>query len=119
MTARVHRATTWPLLRKDLTEMAAQGRGYWLRMLAVVLVFGGFFFVAQRGVYGFFGLNFIVACILTAIAPAVVASAIAGEKDRNSFALLLITDLKPRELLLQKFMARLIPLLSLLFCLLP
>ena len=38
MTTRVHRATTWPLLRKDLTEMAAQPRAYWLRMLCVAVL---------------------------------------------------------------------------------
>ena len=109
MTARVHRATTWPLLRKDLTEMAAQPRAYWLRMLCVAVLYTLFLFLLPgEHAYSYGGgaggrifqnLNFQLAICLTVCAPAAVASAISGEKERNAFGLLLVTDLRPRELL--------------------
>ena len=129
MTARVHRATTWPLLRKDLTEMAAQPRAYWLRMLCVAVLYTLFLFLLPPEYaysYGggaggrmFQNLNFQLAICLTVCAPAAVASAISGEKERNAFALLLVTDLRPRELLLQKYLGRLVPVFGLMLCALP
>ncbi len=129
MTARVHRATTWPLLRKDLTEMAAQPRAYWLRMLCVAVLYTLFLFLlpgdhsyyygSSPGDRMFRALNFQLAICLTVCAPAAVASAISGEKERNAFGLLLVTDLRPRELLLQKYLGRLVPVFGLMLCALP
>ena len=125
MTAKAHRATTWPLLRKDLTEMAAQGKTYWVRGLAVVAVYAVFASIhfhfssrfSGRELFGMF--NFCFAAGVMMFAPMAMASVIAGEKERGGFALLMVTPLTPWELLLQKYLARVIPVLGLILCLLP
>ena len=127
MTAKPHRATTWPLLRKDLTEMAAQGRGYWLRAGVVALGYAGFVWLYHElgqnlrsgGRESFELLNGFMAGAVTLFTPLVIASAIAGEKERSAFGLLLVTPLTCWELLLEKFVARLVPLAGMMLCTLP
>jgi len=48
-----------------------------------------------------------------------MAGAIAQEKERDTLGLLFLTDLSPWELILQKYIGRLIPMLTLLFLSLP
>ena len=48
-----------------------------------------------------------------------MAGALAQEKERETLGLLFLTDLTPWELILQKYIGRLIPMLTLLFLSLP
>jgi VIT1/CCC1 family predicted Fe2+/Mn2+ transporter len=51
--------------------------------------------------------------------PPLMGGAIAQEKERDTLGLLFLTDLTPWELILQKYIGRLIPMLTLLFLSLP
>jgi len=51
--------------------------------------------------------------------PPMMVGAIAQEKERDTLGLLFLTDLTPWELVLQKYIGRLIPMLTLLFLSLP
>jgi hypothetical protein len=51
--------------------------------------------------------------------PPLMAGALAQEKERETLGLLFLTDLTPWELILQKYVGRLIPMLTLLFLSLP
>jgi hypothetical protein len=121
----------WPLLGKELLEQAAQKRMYVMRVTYAVILFGAFgiYYVRHlaegpvlalgRGLAPF---SFLVRAQLFAIflfLPPMMASAIAQEKERDTLGLLFLTDLTPWELTLQKFIGRLIPMLTLLFLSLP
>src|SRR6185437_13152816 len=71
---------------------------------------------------GFAPFNFLVSAQMAAIflfLPPMMAAAIAQEKERDTLGLLFLTDLTPWELILQKYVGRLIPMLTLLFLSLP
>lgn len=105
--------------------MAAQGKTYWVRGLAVVAVYVVFASIQFHYSSHFSGrelfemFNFCFAAGVLVFAPMAMASVIAGEKERGRFALLLVTPLTPWELLLQKYLARVIPVAGLILCLLP
>src|ERR1035441_4614839 len=87
---------------------------YYVRHLAEgpVLAMGG----------GLGPFNFLVAAQLVTIflfLPPLMAGALAQEKERETLGLLFLTDLTPWELILQKYVGRLIPMLTLLFLSLP
>jgi ABC-type transport system involved in multi-copper enzyme maturation permease subunit len=121
----------WPLLGKELLEQAARKQMYILRVAYAVLLFGAFCFyylrhlgqgpvlVLGRGLGPF---SFLVGVQFAAIflfLPPLMAGAIAQEKERDTLGLLFLTDLTPWELVLQKYVGRLIPMLTLLFLSLP
>ena len=123
-----------PLLAKDLIEQAAQKRTYILRVL-----YGGVLF--SLGLYYLYG-NFtpdasavsaslgagrvlfetVIFCQLIGIyllLPVLVSGSITQEKERGSLALLLLTHLRPTSILLEKLVARSIPMISMLIVSLP
>lgn len=122
--------TGMPLLGKELTEQAARKRTYVLRMVYAVLLFtmSGFFLAStldsmQRYGFGPFSilgrgremLGTLLAFQFVGIylfLPAMVSSVITHEKERNSLTLLMLTDLRPWEIILQKLISRLIPMLT-------
>lgn len=59
---------------------------------------------AEAFFYSFMGLQFLV---LVVVAPAYTAGCIADEKDRKTLEFLLATDLRSREIVLSKLLARL------------
>ncbi len=71
------------------------------------------------------GRSFFVAIVLVQVVaillvgPTAMAGAICQEKARGNLALLLLTDLADREIVLGKLAARLVPVLGLAFCSLP
>lgn len=121
----------WPLLGKELREQAARKQMYVIRVVYALVLFGAFFVYYERhlaegpvlalgGGAGPFG--FLVAAQLFAIyvfLPPLMVGAIAQEKERETLGLLFLTDLTPWELILQKYVGRLIPMLTLLFLSLP
>ena len=121
----------WPMLGKELLEQSARKQMYMLRIAYAVLLFGAFCFyylrhLAQGPVLvmggGFGPFSFLVGAQYVAIfifLPPLMAGAVAQEKERDTLGLLFLTDLTAWELVLQKYVGRLIPMLTLLFLSLP
>ncbi|MFQ5653565.1 MAG: hypothetical protein ACE5GW_02395 [Planctomycetota bacterium] len=128
------RAWGLPLLRKELVERAARKRTYWIRV-AYGVVLSGLALLVLRDLLASGGgrpfavlgrgrvlFEFLVMSQFLGIAiilPANAAGSISQEKERNSLQLLLLTDLGPWEILLEKLLASLIPMLSFLLLSLP
>ncbi len=65
-----------------------------------------------RGRSHFIGLLIFQLAALYVIVPVLTAGAITAEKERATLALLLVTTLSPRQIVLQKFASRMTPILS-------
>jgi ABC-type transport system involved in multi-copper enzyme maturation permease subunit len=118
-----------PILVKDLTELAAQRRTYLIRAAYGLVLFTGscVLFYANLGVaasarqtlgrgatYFSLLLTFqLVAMYL--VVPLLTASAIAGERQRATLVLLILSPLTPRQIVLQKYFSRMTPVLSFVF----
>ena len=125
------RRLDWPLLGKELLEQAARKQMYVIRVVYALVLFGAFCvyyvrYLAEGQVLalgrGLGPFNFLVAAQLVTIflfLPPLMAGALAQEKERETLGLLFLTDLTPWELILQKYVGRLIPMLTLLFLSLP
>jgi ABC-type transport system involved in multi-copper enzyme maturation permease subunit len=121
----------WPLLGKELLEQSAQRRMYIIRVAYALVLFGAFtvYYIrhlAEGSVLalgrGYGPFSFLVSAQTAAIflfLPPMMAGALAQEKERDTLGLLFLTDLTPWELVLQKYVGRLIPMLTLLFLSLP
>jgi ABC-type transport system involved in multi-copper enzyme maturation permease subunit len=138
MIAALRRAISFPLLGKDLAERAARGRTYWTRLAFGVGLAGWFaveMFRLSNGAQvtpseaGFalmgignelFGALVLVLCwAILLLQPALMAGTITYEKERASLDLLLLTNASPTKLLLEKFLAGLVPMATLLLFGLP
>ncbi|MFW6162758.1 MAG: hypothetical protein ACODAJ_08290 [Planctomycetota bacterium] len=122
-----------PLLGKELVEQAARRRTYVLRTVCAVLLFVVFGVVAhdlfERARYGlaqlgrgremFEALIYLQFVGVLLFQPALMSGVLAGEKERQSLSLLLLTDLRPSEILFQKYVSRLIPMFTILLLALP
>lgn len=121
-----------PLLTRDLARQASQARHYVFRTaFATVLLTLGYFYLSglvaeQNGLAGLGSgprlFNTLVALEIVAIlvfVPALTCGAIAGEKERNTLAILLTTRLGPMTIVLEKLLSRLVVILSLLLLSLP
>ncbi len=125
------RRLDWPLLGKELIEQAARKQMYVMRVIYAFVLFGAFIFYYARHVgaeslltlgHGREVFEFVVTTQLITIflfLPPMMAGTIAREKERDTLGLLFLTDLTPVELVLQKYVGRLIPMLTLLFLSLP
>lgn len=125
------RMLDWPLLSKELLEQAARKQMYIVRVSYALVLFGAFCIYYTRHLAGgpvlalgrgLGPFNFLVRAQLVTIylfLPPLMAGAIAQEKERETLGLLFLTDLTPWELILQKYVGRLIPMLTLLFLSLP
>ena len=123
-----------PLLGRELVELAARRRTYVLRVLYATGLFlivglvlqnqlrtsGGEFFQLQGKGSDIF--NWIIGVQLAGIylfLPAMMSGAIAQEKERDSLELLLLTDIGPWGIVVQKYLGRLIPMITFLLLSLP
>ncbi len=118
-----------PILKKDLTELAAQKRTYVIRFAYALLLFvtactlfyanigvsAGAGQTLGRGEAHFSGLLTFQMAALYLIVPLLTAGAITAEKERETLALLLLTTLTPRQIVMQKFASRMTPILSFVF----
>lgn len=122
----------WPLLGKELLEQSARKQMYIMRVIYALVLFGAFCFYYVRHLskggsvlmlgQGYDPFTFVVSTQIVTIflfLPPLMAGAIAQEKERDTLGLLFLTDLTPWELILQKYIGRLIPMLTLLFLSLP
>lgn len=132
--AKLRQRVTLPLLTKELVEMAARRRTYVMRVVyaaLLFLVFGAMLYslVDQAGasptsVLGHGRELFVMLVVLQFVGiylflPAMMCSAITAEKERDAMQLLLITDLRPWEILFSKLVGRLVPMLTFLLLSLP
>ncbi len=123
---RIKRLLELPLLAKELNEQSAQRRTYVIRF-----VYGAVLFTAACGMfYGTFlqgggstgglgqgrqmfeklvGLQFWTIYLFL---PAVSCGCLTLEKERNTLGLLLITTLSPWQIVMQKLLGRLVPMLT-------
>lgn len=122
-----------PLLGKELVELAARRRTYVVRVVYAVLLFGLFALVFYNytrygsGIYGMLGRGGLMFesmilfqfCGIFIFLPALMSGSITYEKERDSLALLFLTDLGPGEIVAQKFIAGLVPMLSFLLLSMP
>ena len=116
-----------PLLTKELTEIAARRRTYITRVVYALLLFG--FFVGMNestlrnaasnplNAMGSGQNMFEVLIVLQLVGiclflPAFTAGLITQEKERDSLVLLLLTELTPWQILLQKFGSGLVSIFS-------
>ena len=113
-----------PLLAKELTEQAARRRTYIIRFLYTAILFAaGLFIIYGRGATGgvaklgqgqeMFNQMFRLQMgAILLVLPATCAGAFAGEKERESLSLLLLTTIPRGLIVLQKLLSRVIPMLA-------
>ena len=117
----------FPLLAKELTELAARRRTYLTRVVYALLLFG--FFVALNeatlrraslnplsamgsGMEMFKVLIVLQLAGICLFLPAFTAGLITQEKERDSLVLLFLTELSPWQILLQKLGSGLVSIFS-------
>ena len=114
-----------PLLTKELIEQANRKRTYVIRALcaiAMTLISVGVMWdaIGRRDVIDVIGrgddiFELIVVWQLagiTLLLPAMICSVITAEKERDSLSLLILSDLRPWEILISKLLSRLIPIFA-------
>ena len=125
----------FPLLFKELAEQAARRRTFALRALYALILFTVFIVAYLRhppdsGDSGFGSMlgqgRGMVGDLVTAqcwliylVMPVLAAGAITAERESGTLVLLMLTDLGPWELLLQKWLSRIIAMGSLVLVSLP
>ena len=123
-----------PLLGRELAEQASHPRHYVLRCLCAIAMFGlcflslrdvlvadqaaGMISLGRGAVLGHSVIQTQALMILVFL-PAITCGAIAGEKERNTLAILLTTRLGPPTIVLEKLASRLVVVFMLLLLSLP
>ena len=128
------RRSPLPLLTKDLTELAARKRSYIFRVVYALALFAAFLLFFQSTlprsvpnllyilgsgrqmfefliIMQFFGVFIFL--------PAMMSGVLTYEKERDSLSLLFLTRLRPWEIVLQKYLGRLVPMFTFLLLSLP
>lgn len=116
----------FPLLMKDLTEMASRKRTYIVRVIYAVLLFGIYGLILKNtlrhfgnaAAYNIIGQGrsvFAGAIVLQfgglfLFLPAMMSTAISAERERDALPLIMLTDLRPWEILLEKYFGRMVPM---------
>ncbi|HEV8068773.1 MAG TPA: hypothetical protein VGP76_13635 [Planctomycetaceae bacterium] len=123
-----------PLLSRELAEQASHARHYVLRCLCAIVMFGTCFFALRdlivadqaagmmslgRGTVLVQSVIKTQALMILLFLPAITCGAIAGEKERNTLAILLTTRLGPLTIVLEKLASRLVVVFMLLMLSLP
>ena len=126
---------SFPLLARELTERAARRRTYAARVVYGLALYAIFVFGLRRmignasdetgfGVLGlgrqiFQGLVELQCWGVLIFQPALMAGVLTYEKERDTFPLLLLTHMSPLKMLLEKYLAGLLPMMTLLLLALP
>ena len=122
-----------PLLKRELIENSHKKRTYVLRILValifmqVMLLFYSRQIARHTSVLQVMGQGRELAAILLvcnlvaiyALLPAMACSAISSERERQTLPLILITRITPGGLIVEKFLSRLVPMMSLMLITLP
>lgn len=116
-----------PLLSKELTEQANRRRTYIIRTIYALLFLGfvGFIYIdlmsglrnnpmaiLGRGREIYEAMIYLQFTAIYLFLPAITCGVITQEKERNSLGLLLITRLSPSTIILEKYLGRLITMLT-------
>jgi ABC-type transport system involved in multi-copper enzyme maturation permease subunit len=127
LSAWIARLIELPLLAKELNEQAAQRRTYIVRFAYASLLFAaacglfyGNFLHGERsssaglgqGRRMFEDLVWLQFWSIYLLLPAVSCGCLTIEKERNSLGLLLITSLGPWQIVMQKLLGRVVPMLT-------
>ncbi len=133
LTALIRRLSL-PLLAKDLVETANRKRTYVLRVVYALLLYGAalLFYVAQtdafhKTTFELLGSGDVLLTVTISLQcvgiclfmPALSVGAITNEKEKNTLTLLFLTRLGPWTILFEKYLARVINMLSYLMISLP
>ncbi|MBS0203194.1 MAG: hypothetical protein JSS49_09875 [Planctomycetes bacterium] len=112
-----------PLLAKDLIEQSARRRTYALRVVYALLLYGSALWVygdvlgggagagvanLGRGRMLFQSLIKVQFAAIIVLLPALCCGAITSEKERDTLGLLLLTQLSPTTIILEKLFSRLL-----------
>ncbi|MDF1746676.1 MAG: ABC transporter permease subunit, partial [Gimesia sp.] len=123
-----------PLLSKELTEMANRRRTYIIRTIYALLFLGCIGYISLDQVSGlqnnplailgrgrqiFESMIYLQFTAIYLFLPAITCSVITQEKEHNSLGLLLITRLSPSTIILEKYLGRLITMVTFLMLGLP
>ncbi len=125
----VFRKLRFPLLGKELVETAARRRTYIIRVVYALLLFLAFalFYKDLLATYNpgysnyagigaggqLFKMTVAVQFVgIYLFLPALMSGTITREKERDSLVLLFLTDLRPWEIVLEKYLAALVPMFS-------
>jgi len=137
-----------PLLRRELTELAQRRRTYLLRSVGALLLLGGVMYglieivpalnpwgmagapltpvagAMSMGALGSGGVLFtflipMLFLAIPALMPALCSTAIASEKEQNTFGTLLLTRLSPWNIVIEKLLSRIVPMATLLLLVSP
>lgn len=117
----------FPLLRRELTEAAGRRRTWVLRVVVLLVLmfvmlssYSSLVSRAQRtgGPISFLGTGFELLSgllifdlwAMLLLLPALTCSAIASERERQTLGLMLVSRLTPGSIVLEKFLARLLPM---------
>ena len=121
---------TLPLLSKDLHEQSMQRKTYVYRSLFAIVVYSGGLWIYSNaladgiaslghGASVLWKLMWLQIGVTASIAPLLVSSAVAGEKERDTLDLLIVTKLSLREIVLEKFAAHFVSIATLQLLALP
>lgn len=134
MLTRLRNMFSFPVLTKELTELAAAKQTYVIRLVYAVLLLliGGvlvyeryrrfahdIFQALGRGRYMFQELTALQHFAIYTFVPLLTASAITIEKERQSLQLLILTGMSPWKMIFEKTMGRVIVFISLMLLILP
>lgn len=123
-----------PLLRRELTELANRKRTYVIRILGALVILFFVFVMYERAMSSRLGMGLqpginpmlgiggtifsqvapTLFVIIEILMPALCCAAIAYEKESNTIGTLLLTKLSPLTIVLEKFLSRIVPMLTLL-----
>lgn len=123
-----------PLLRRELTELANRKRTYVIRVLGAVGILFYVFIMYEKAMNARLGQSLQLGInpmlgvggdifgrvtptlfmIIQALMPALCCAAIAYEKESNTIGTLLLTKLSPLTIIIEKFLSRIIPMLTIL-----
>ncbi len=121
------RRLSLPLLAKDLVETANRRRTYVLRMVYALLLYGAALFIyisetdaLRKTTFELLGtgstllaITFSLQCLgICLFMPALSVGAITTEKEKNTLTLLFLTRLGPWTILFEKYLARVVHMVS-------
>ena len=121
----------FPLLVKELTELANQKRTYVIRFLYAAVLFAGGLLTIQSRLGGGGGFQIGIGgdifrdlvemqfWLVLLFLPSTASGAMTIEKERDSLALLLLTTMPSVSIVFQKFLSRLMPMVSFLLLAFP
>ncbi len=117
---------SYPLLGRELVEIAKRRRTYVLRTLSILiasLVLGlsleGSGSLIGRGEAVVLPIAIVLGCAIVLLLPAMAASSVVREREQGTHVLLLLTPIRPGAMVLQKFAVLLLAMAGVLLAAIP